>query len=91
MAFPIGSMPGSEGDPCFGAPENPFNIRQGFGGSCYMTPGGQVCPGMGTGGGSSCYMTPNGMVCPMPETGGSCRMTPGGPVCSRPGPGYGLR
>jgi hypothetical protein len=105
MAFPIGSMPGTESDSSYGMPENPLNSRQGSGGSCYMTPGGRVCPGTGAGGSScymtptgpvcpgsgegSCYMTPNGMVCPMPEAGGSGRMTPRGPGCSMPG--YGLR
>lgn len=89
LAYPMGSMPGFDPFPAsnlFSQSDNDVEAMQGFGGSCFMTPTGPVCPG--SGGGGSCFMGPQGMVCPAPGTGG-CFMGPQGMLC--PVPGFGGR
>lgn len=85
LAYPMGAMPGFEPSlaPNPYSPSENVEAMQGYGGSCFMTPTGPVCPGTG---GGSCFMGPGGMVCPGTGAGGSCFMTPQGRVC--PSQGY---
>jgi hypothetical protein len=80
LAYPVGSMPETGSDPNYTMPTDRVDAQQ-FGGSCYMTPTGRVCPAPG--GGSSCFMSPTGPVCPGTAPG-SCYMTPEGMVCRTP-------